>query len=167
MSANSKQVAGTHYQPVEGGVQHWDYCVRSNTPNLEYAASKYLSRWRKKNGLQDLEKALHYVEKRLESIKLHVGALRGGSLIQPLFTKFLTDNNISTPESIILYQMMHWKRAEELEQSAEQIKLLIAKEAAEILENTPTSVLMKRAKARPMSELMDEEEAEATAAYVN
>ena len=128
MSANEKQVAGSHYKTAEGGVQHWDYCVRSNTPNLEYAASKYLTRWRKKNGVQDLEKALHYVEKRLESLRLNVGALRGGSLIQPLFTKFLTDNNITTPESIILYQMMHWKLPEELERSAREIKLLIIKQ---------------------------------------
>lgn len=128
MSANSKQVGGDHYKVAEGQVGHWDYCVRSNTPNLEYAASKYIARWRKKNGVQDLEKSIHYIEKRIECIRANIGVLRGGSLIQPLFTKFLVDNNISTPESLILYQVMHWKRAEELEQAIQQIKLLIDKE---------------------------------------
>ena len=52
MRASDRQVGGNHY---EAEVQHWDYAVRSETPNLEYAASKYVARWRNKNGVQDLE----------------------------------------------------------------------------------------------------------------
>lgn len=58
---NSRQVGGEHYKT--GGVEHWDLF------GLEYliaCASKYVSRWRQKEGVQDLEKAIHYCEKAQE-----------------------------------------------------------------------------------------------------
>lgn len=60
MSANDKQIAGTHYQ---GTYQHWDFVEDTGIGYLLGCATKYISRWRKKNGTQDLEKALHYLEK--------------------------------------------------------------------------------------------------------
>lgn len=60
MGANDKQVGGSHYQSA---VQHWDIIAKYGVGYLEGNATKYLTRWRKKNGLQDLEKALHYVDK--------------------------------------------------------------------------------------------------------
>lgn len=61
-AANEKQVGGRHYGG--GVIQHWDY-VRLALDNryLEGNASKYIFRWRRKNGIQDLEKAHHYIEK--------------------------------------------------------------------------------------------------------
>lgn len=69
MNANKKQVGGEHYRGA--AYQHWDWCVENNLGYLEGQVTKYLSRWRKKNGRQDLEKALHYAEKLVE-----VGYLR-------------------------------------------------------------------------------------------
>lgn len=63
MSANDKQVAGTHYQKP---IQTWDYIHRNNIPYLEGNIIKYVSRWRDKAGVQDLEKAKHYLEKLIE-----------------------------------------------------------------------------------------------------
>lgn len=60
MNALNRQVGGTHYQT--SGVQHVTFCQRNRVPWAESCAIKYLMRWRKKNGLQDLEKALHYLE---------------------------------------------------------------------------------------------------------
>lgn len=57
---NQRQVGGDHYA---GSYQHWDFVIDYGLPYLEGCATKYLSRWRKKNGLQDLQKAHHYVEK--------------------------------------------------------------------------------------------------------
>lgn len=62
--ANTMQVGGTHYQ--RGGLQHWDFVEAHGIGYLEAAASKYLTRWRDKNGAQDLEKARHYTVKLLE-----------------------------------------------------------------------------------------------------
>lgn len=59
-SANDRQEFGDHYQAT---FQHWDLIERYHIGYLEGCATKYLTRWRKKNGLQDLIKAKHYTEK--------------------------------------------------------------------------------------------------------
>ena len=59
--ANTRQVAGDHYQST---LQHWDVIIDNYGPSYLIAcATKYITRWRKKNGVQDLTKADHYVQK--------------------------------------------------------------------------------------------------------
>lgn len=62
--ANDTQVGGSHYQ--QQAIQHWDYVIANHIPYMEAQIIKYVSRWRNKNGLQDLEKALHFLQKLLE-----------------------------------------------------------------------------------------------------
>lgn len=62
-SANDRQVAGTHYT-LE--YQHWDFVCDTGLHYLLANATKYITRWRKKNGIQDLQKSLHYIEKAKE-----------------------------------------------------------------------------------------------------
>lgn len=140
MSANDKQVAGTHYQPKEGGVQHWDYCVGVNVPYLEAAASKYLTRWRKKNGLQDAQKALHYMEKRLESYDKGIGVLKGARKNSVMFEKFITDNGISREEERILDRVMHWGHRGILVEAIVRIQAMIRQIENEQAEATPAYV---------------------------
>lgn len=64
MSANDIQVGGDHYKKRE--YQHWDWVSDIGLHYLLGCASKYVSRWRDKNGRQDLEKALHYLAKARE-----------------------------------------------------------------------------------------------------
>ena len=66
MGANDTQVGGTHYKGE--GVQHWDWVSDNNIGYLAGNATKYIVRHRKKNGLQDLEKARHYVVKMIEKM---------------------------------------------------------------------------------------------------
>lgn len=63
MEANSRQVGGNHYLSP---IQHWDYIVANDIPYLEAQVIKYLTRWRKKNGLEDVYKAQHYLQKLIE-----------------------------------------------------------------------------------------------------
>lgn len=77
--ANERQVGGTHYQantvqcPHCGGVlQHWD--IYKFFPYLVGTITKYLWRWRDKNGLEDLEKGGHYYQKQLEVAKAELAA---------------------------------------------------------------------------------------------
>lgn len=62
--ASQKQVGGGHY--VEKSIQPWDYIVANNLGYLEGNVVKYVTRYKSKNGKQDLEKALHYLQKLLE-----------------------------------------------------------------------------------------------------
>lgn len=64
MNPNDTQVGGTHYA---ADYQHWDYVLDCKLGYLQAQATKYLTRWRKKNGIQDLLKARHYATK-LESV---------------------------------------------------------------------------------------------------
>lgn len=65
MSANDpgRQVGGIHYQMP---IQHWDFILANDIPYLEAQVIKYVTRWRRKNGLEDLAKAKHYLEKLIE-----------------------------------------------------------------------------------------------------
>jgi hypothetical protein len=63
MSANEKQVGGMHYAKP---IQHWDFVLANNIPYMEAQIMKYVFRWREKNGLEDLEKAKHFLEKLIE-----------------------------------------------------------------------------------------------------
>ena len=56
------QVGGAHYDNKDKP-QHWDLIDEFKVPYLEGTATKYLCRWKKKNGKEDLLKALHYVNK--------------------------------------------------------------------------------------------------------
>lgn len=63
MSANSRQVGGSHYKSE---IQHWDFVVANELDYFQGQITKYVSRWRKKNGIADLEKAKHFLDKYIE-----------------------------------------------------------------------------------------------------
>jgi hypothetical protein len=63
-SANDSQVGGDHYKNLK--IQTWDYITANNIGYLEGCAIKYLSRWKAKGGVADLQKARHYVDKLIE-----------------------------------------------------------------------------------------------------
>jgi hypothetical protein len=63
-NANTRQVGGSHYQKP---IQHWDFVIANGIPYLEAQIMKYVFRWREKNGLQDLEKARHFLDKLIET----------------------------------------------------------------------------------------------------
>ena len=64
MSANSTQVAGTHYKSE---IQHWDFVVANDLNYFEGQITKYVTRCRKKGQcVQDLKKARHFLDKYIE-----------------------------------------------------------------------------------------------------
>ena len=63
MSANDKQVDGNHYKST---IQHWDYVIANELDYFQAQITKYVTRWKKKNGIKDLEKAQHFLEKYIE-----------------------------------------------------------------------------------------------------
>ena len=63
-SALDKQVAGNHYRDLP--IQPVEYIHANALGYFEGNVVKYVSRWRKKNGIADLEKAKHYIELLIE-----------------------------------------------------------------------------------------------------
>lgn len=69
-TANQKQIAGDHYKT---SYQHWDMLVTFGF-KAEYFIgqfTKYLSRWHKKNGIRDIRKGQHFLEKLIELVEQH------------------------------------------------------------------------------------------------
>ncbi len=54
------QVGGTHYKDM--AIQPVEFIHRNGIPYMEACAIKYLCRWRRKGGVEDLRKAIHYIE---------------------------------------------------------------------------------------------------------
>jgi len=63
-SALDKQVGGSHYKDFV--IQPVEFIHANRLTYMEGCAIKYLCRWRKKNGIADLEKAKHYIELLIE-----------------------------------------------------------------------------------------------------
>ena len=72
MSANEKQIAGEHYKEAghcphcKGELQHWDMVDMFGLDYFQGQITKYVMRWHRKNGVQDLMKAQHFIEKYIE-----------------------------------------------------------------------------------------------------
>lgn len=62
--ANDRQVGGDHYRKKK--IQLWDFIAENEIGFFEATAMRYLTRWKDKNGIEDLEKAKHYIEKLIE-----------------------------------------------------------------------------------------------------
>jgi hypothetical protein len=60
LGALGRQVAGNHYKDMK--IQVVEYCHKNKIPYMEGNVIKYVTRWTKKGGLEDLEKAKHYID---------------------------------------------------------------------------------------------------------
>lgn len=70
-SALNKQVSGSHY--VKCAIQPIEYIHANNLPFIEGNVVKYITRWRDKNGVDDLRKVIHYIELLIEMETRNVG----------------------------------------------------------------------------------------------
>lgn len=112
MSANDRQVGGNHYASSTG-VQHWDWVTVNEMGYLEGNATKYVSRWRKKNGLQDLEKAIHYVDKLRETAERN-GAVNRCRLVCITASKFASDAGLDVIEEEFCRLMLEWSCVQDI-----------------------------------------------------
>jgi hypothetical protein len=78
-SSNKRQVGGDHYRTL---IQHWDYVWVNNLDYFQGQIIKYVTRWEKKNGIEDLKKAQHFLEKYIELLE----ASAGGPQDEPMVT---------------------------------------------------------------------------------
>lgn len=122
MPANSKMVGGSHY--ITGGISHWDLIHDNGVCYLVGNATKYLTRFRKKNGLQDLQKALHYVEKLLEKC---AGDVRTqGDVSDQELQQFFEDNQIGLTEREPIRLLLTWTEYEHLRAAKAWVEAMIA-----------------------------------------
>ncbi len=134
LTANQRQVGGDHYK--NGALEHWDLIERHGIGYLEGCATKYIARWRKKNGLQDLEKADHYVQKLIELYDEGVRLPRG-VVPHETIAEFCRVNGCDVVEAGALNMLLHWNRRAHLVEAQKDIRSLIA--SAKLCRNIGTS----------------------------
>ena len=104
-NAMKKQVGGDHYKrlaikPVEfATVNAYDPCA--------FSILKYLSRHRHKNGIEDLRKASHFVELRMELLSRT--ELDHGYDVTPM-QKYCDKNRVRAEDYVILMNLHTWVR---------------------------------------------------------
>lgn len=64
MTALNTQVGGSHYKDM--AIQPAKFAHANGLPYIEGCIVKYVCRWREKGGIQDLEKARHYIDLLIE-----------------------------------------------------------------------------------------------------
>ena len=64
MTAKNKQIGGNHYQGYR--IQPIDFVMKNNLDYLQGCIVKYVTRFREKNGAEDLEKAKHCIDMLIE-----------------------------------------------------------------------------------------------------
>lgn len=60
MSTTDYQIGGNHYR--QKAIQPIEYILKNGLGYCEGNVIKYVTRWRDKNGVDDLLKAKHYIE---------------------------------------------------------------------------------------------------------
>jgi hypothetical protein len=60
MSALEKQTGGSHYKDMK--IQPIEFIVHNNIDYIPGNVIKYVCRYKYKNGIEDLKKAIHYLE---------------------------------------------------------------------------------------------------------
>ena len=60
MNPLETQVAGSHYSNM--AIQPVEFIHRNGIGFIEGSVIKYVCRWKKKNGVEDLRKAVHFLE---------------------------------------------------------------------------------------------------------
>lgn len=97
------QEGGDHYQSE---YQHWSWVTDIGMTYLPATATKYLTRWRKKNGLQDLMKAQTYLDKLIVDWKtVFQFTVEPPENIDELNARFVKSNNLdsNSPEARICF----------------------------------------------------------------
>jgi hypothetical protein len=102
---NSTQVGGDHYRGSD--YQHWDHIEAFGHGYLEGCATKYIMRWRQKGGVQDLQKACHYIDKMISLYERSGRVSRGHS---PDHAVAYLCQSYSTPdaEKIVILLILQW-----------------------------------------------------------
>ena len=63
----TKQVGGKHYSKYP--IQPWRYIQANKLDYMQGSIVSYVTRWKDKGGIEDLEKAVHFLEEMIRTAK--------------------------------------------------------------------------------------------------
>lgn len=147
MGANELQVGGEHYRTE---YQHWDLALAVPLSYLVGCSTKYVTRWRRKAGLQDLQKGLHYLNKQIENAGWDVPRRLNRSEIDREVWAFAEANQLSVIERAYVQALCTWNEVRDLEAARELLFLLMDEaEALEAAKPVPLTDSNKHAERAP------------------
>lgn len=93
----AQQIGGEHYRVHGTTLQHWDVVRLFKLDYFQGQVTKYVMRWRDKNGVEDLRKAAHYLAKYIEIADAHepIPGFHGQTADNPLL---ITRKQANDPE---------------------------------------------------------------------
>lgn len=119
------QYGGDHYETTDG-YEHWDWVIDAEIGYLAGNATKYVSRWRKKNGVDDLKKALTYVDKMIATRKNSDWHYRESRWkIRMLTDRFIKSAGLTQEEAEIIHLLAGPCPPEMLRLAKERLEALI------------------------------------------
>lgn len=116
--ANDRQVDGTHYATP---FQHWDLAAEAELGYFEGQISKYTTRHRKKNGLVDLDKAIHLTQKLIELAKAGKRPQHNGCVLYSRVSEYAEANDLETSEMNVVSLCTRWRSVRHLQ----ELKILL------------------------------------------
>lgn len=126
---NEVQVGGDHYKGVD--FQPWDWARNvSGTQGLGYyevSAISYIARFRKKGGIEDLEKVLHYIDKMLFCWRAGEYANRCTATLLRI-RDFNRQNECDRFQSEAIHFLVAWREGDELVETKKIVEELIQRE---------------------------------------
>ena len=107
---NDEQIGGDHYAKMQ--IQPVQFIHANSIPFIEGTIIKYVSRWKSKGGLQDLEKARHMV-----SMLIAYGPDEHAVYMPSFYDlacavdAYVTANEIPRMEALIIEYVATWRQA--------------------------------------------------------
>ena len=108
-SALDEQVGGDHYKKL--GVQPVEFISTINANFFQGNVIKYVTRYKDKNGIKDLEKAKHYLEL-MKQLKPQTDTKLHGDYIMAAIVSYSTGNNLGKIETDIIIATTYKNREE-------------------------------------------------------
>lgn len=129
MSATDIQIGGKHYKDLP--IQPVQFIQANNMGFCEGNVVKYITRWRMKNGMEDLRKAAHYLDLIIDDAPALAAIRKGSSVIKPKITayQYITENGLQGFEAAVIRWVYFWshnRQIENLEIARSQAAKLIA-----------------------------------------
>lgn len=111
-ASNALQVqhGGTHYKAM--AIQPITYGTANRYDPSAFSVVKYVSRHGSKNGREDLLKAMHFVDLRVEMLRLYGPLQPARTVISP--EEFCYQNKLGALESNVIFQLHSWCASAEL-----------------------------------------------------
>lgn len=133
--ADDRQVGGRHYKSE---YEHWNWVIDCGLGNGYFVAaiSKYLKRWRDKNGPEDLEKAAHYLDKMIEvaPILAYQRSPLPAVAIENYTNAYIKANGIKGYEAMICHLLVTWQMPSQLVIARAYLEDILEKSRADDVE---------------------------------